>query len=186
MSSQAPISTPRLDLHHISAANLIALFEAKDDAPALRGLEIHNPHRVLIDFPGPLHWRVPQVKQDPGVNQWFVRWIVLRVSKTIIGSISFHGPPDAQGMMEIGLGIEPPYHNQGFAKEALLGMWLWVVTHPQVKRLRYTVSPSNLPSIALIRYCQVPLVGTQMDETDGIEEIYEIDRESFFALWSRA
>jgi hypothetical protein len=53
-----------------------------------------------------------------------------------------------------------------------------------VKRLRYTVSPANLPSVALIQHFQFPLVGSQIDEVDGVEEIYEMDREHFIARWS--
>ena len=113
------IETSRLELHHISASDLITLFEDRDDAAALASEDFTNPLRVLIDFQGPLAWRVPQVKADPTCNKWFVRWIVLKEKKEIIGSTSFHGAPDSEGMLEIGLGIESEYQRQGFAKEAL-------------------------------------------------------------------
>ena len=100
------IQTERLELHHLSAEAIIELFEEKRDAVALAGRNFSNPHRVLVDNSGPLHWRVPQVKIDPSVNKWFVRWIVLKETAEVIGSTSFHGVPDAEGMMEIGLGIE--------------------------------------------------------------------------------
>ena len=126
---------------------------------------------------------MPQVKADPATNKWFVRWIVLKENREIIGSTSFHGAPDEQGMMEIGLGIESQYQNQGYAKEALLGMWRWVLTFPEVKTLRYTVSPENLPSIAVIKYFGFDFKGQQIDEEDGPEDIYEMDRETFLKKW---
>ena len=177
------ISTARLELHHISADRLIDLFEKRDDTFALVGETFTNPLRNLIDFQGPLAWRVPQVKADPATNKWFVRWIVLKENREVIGSTSFHGTPDAQGMMEIGLGIETQYQNQGYAKEALLGMWRWVLTFPEVKTLRYTVSPQNLPSIAVIKYFGFDFKGQQIDEEDGPEDIYEMDREAFLKKW---
>jgi RimJ/RimL family protein N-acetyltransferase len=177
------IATARLELHHISADRLIDLFEKRDDTFALEGETFTNPLRNLIDFQGPLAWRVPQVKADPATNKWFVRWIVLKENREIIGSTSFHGTPDAQGMMEIGLGIETQYQNQGYAKEALLGMWRWVLTFPEVKTLRYTVSPENLPSIAVIKYFGFDFKGQQIDEEDGPEDIYEMDRETFLKKW---
>jgi ribosomal-protein-alanine N-acetyltransferase len=177
------ISTARLELHHISADRLIDLFEKRDDTFALVGETFTNPLRNLIDFQGPLAWRVPQVKADPATNKWFVRWIVLKENREVIGSTSFHGTPDAQGMMEIGLGIETQYQNQGYAKEALLGMWRWVLTFPEVKTLRYTVSPQNLPSIAVIKYFGFDFKGQQIDEEDGPEDIYEMDRETFLKKW---
>ncbi|MSY88732.1 MAG: hypothetical protein F2651_01250, partial [Actinobacteria bacterium] len=94
------IHTARLELHHISAPDLITLFEERDDSPAISGRGFTNPLRVLIDFQGPLAWRVPQVKADPACNKWFVRWIVLKDKQEIIGSTSFHGAPDSDGMVE--------------------------------------------------------------------------------------
>jgi ribosomal-protein-alanine N-acetyltransferase len=177
------ISTERLELHHIAADRLLDLFEKRDDTFALEGETFTNPFRTLIDFQGPLAWRVPQVKVDPEINKWFVRWIVLKANREIIGSVSFHGAPDTQGMMEIGLGIETQYQNQGYAKEALLGMWRWVLTFPEVKTLRYTVSPENLPSIAVIKYFGFDFKGQQIDEEDGPEDIYEMDCEPFLKKW---
>lgn len=180
---ESVIETPRLELHHIAGDHLIELFEKRDDSLALQGESFTNPLRVLIDFQGPLAWRVPQVKEDASVNRWFVRWIVLKENCEIIGSTSFHGAPDEQGMMEIGLGIETQYQNQGYAKEALLGMWRWVLTFPEVKILRYTVSPENLPSIAVIKHFGFEFKGQQIDEEDGPEDIYEMDRETFLKKW---
>jgi RimJ/RimL family protein N-acetyltransferase len=177
--TQATLVTQRLELHHISGANLITLFEDRDDAPILKNANFTNPHRVLVDFQGPLHWRVPQVKADPSCNKWFVRQIVLKQSREIIGSTSFHGVPDENGMVEIGLGIEREFHNQGFAKEALMAMWSWAIDQPDVKSFRYTVSPDNAPSIKVIEYFGFPFTGVQIDEEDGPENVYEISVEEF-------
>lgn len=103
------IETTRLELHHISVPGLISLFEEKRDLLAIAGRNFTNPHLNLIHESGPLAWRVPQVKADPSTNKWFVRFIVLRESREIIGSTSFHGIPDEVGMMEIGIGIEEKF-----------------------------------------------------------------------------
>jgi RimJ/RimL family protein N-acetyltransferase len=176
---QPVLKTQRLELHHISGANLITLYENRDDSPILKDANFTNPHRVLIDFQGPLAWRVPQVKADPSCNKWFVRQIVLKESREIIGSTSFHGVPDENGMIEIGLGIEPEFHNQGYAKEALMAMWSWAIKQPGVKSFRYTVSPENAPSIKVIEYFGFPFMGVQIDEEDGPENIYEISVDEF-------
>jgi RimJ/RimL family protein N-acetyltransferase len=179
------IDTPRLELHHISAQGIIDLYENKDDAAAIAGRDITNPHQNLVKESGPLGWRVPQVKVDPSVNKWFVRFIVLKETKEIIGSTSFHGVPDTEGMMEIGLGIEEPFQGNGYAKEALTGMWNWVCTFSEVKTLRYTVSPDNLPSIAVINYFGFEYKGQQIDEEDGPENIYEMSTPEFMNKWGQ-
>ena len=173
------IQTRRLDLHHIEADDLVNLFESRDDAQALSGKIFTNPLRVLIDFQGPLAWRVPQVKENPEVNKWFVRWAVLRSTQEVIGSSSFHGAPDINGMMEIGLGVEAAFQGQGFGREILQGMWGWVVTEPGVNTLRYTVSPTNTASIALINSFGFDYMSEQLDEVDGPESIYEMSADAY-------
>ena len=179
------IDTPRLELHHISAQGIIDLLEKKDDTAAIAGRSFTNPHQVLVRESGPLGWRVPQVKENPAVNRWFIRFIVLKETAEVIGSTSFHGVPDAEGMMEIGLGIEEPFQNKGYAKESLKGMWSWVSQFPEVKTLRYTVSPDNLPSIAVINYFGFEYKGQQIDEEDGPENIYEMSTSDFMSKWGQ-
>jgi [ribosomal protein S5]-alanine N-acetyltransferase len=86
-------------------------------------------------------------------------------------------------MAEIGLGIEPAFQGKGYAKESLQAMWRWAVSFPEVRTLRYTVSPDNLPSIAVIKYFDFDYKGQQMDEIDGPENIYEMSAEDFSQRW---
>lgn len=177
------ILTERLELHHISVEGLIALYELKNDLPAIAGRGFKNPHQVLIADEGPLAWRVPQVKADSSTNKWFVRFIVLKDSREIIGSTSFHGVPDENGMMEIGIGLDQRFWGNGYAKEALLGMWCWVIGEPGVKTLRYTVSPTNIASVAIIKGFGFDYKGQQIDEEDGPEDIYEMSVVEFREKW---
>ena len=179
------IISERLELHHISVDGIIELFEDKSDSKAIAGRDFTNPHKNLIEDSGPLAWRVPQVKVDPSLNKWFVRFIVLKESREIIGSTSFHGAPDSEGMIEIGLGIEPAFQGKGYAKESLQAMWSWAINSPEVRTLRYTVSPDNLPSIAVIKYFGFDHKGQQMDDIDGPEDIYEISAVEFSKRWGR-
>ena len=183
MFFEPELVSERLELHHISAEGLIELFEEKSDVRAIAGRDFTNPYKNLIENSGPLAWRVPQVKADPSRNKWFVRFIVLKEYREVIGSISFHGAPDSEGMIEIGLGIEPAFQGRGFAKESLQAMWRWVVGFPEVKTLRYTVSPDNLPSIAVINYFGFDHKGQQMDDIDGPEDIYEMSSQEFLKRW---
>ncbi len=176
---EAPIHTARLELHHLSAEELVILFECPEDLSIYEGKPFSNPYRQLMDDKGPLAWRVPQVKQDPSLNRWFVRWVVLRSSGEIVGSTSFHGAPDAEGMIEIGLGIHEAFRNKGYAKETVLGMWRWVLNDPGVKTLRYTVSVTNAPSVRVIDSFGFHYKGEQIDEEDGPESIYEMERDEF-------
>lgn len=173
------INTPRLELHHISVDELISVYEKPEDSWIYEGKNFTNPNRVLMDDSGPLAWRVPQVKVDNSLNKWFVRWIVLKSSKEIIGSASFHGAPNEVGMIEIGLGVDSKFQGRGFGFEGLRGMWSWVCDQDGVKTLRYTVSAANTVSVALINKFGFIHVGQQIDEEDGPEEIYELSVQDF-------
>ena len=177
--SEAMIATQRLELHHICVDDLMSLFETPDDVSIYEGKPYVNPHRILMDESGPLRWRVPQVKSDPSVNKWFVRWMVEKETREIIGSTSFHAPPDEKGMMEIGLGVHDDFQRRGYATEALIGMWSWVVDQPGVELLRYTVDPNNEASVAAIKKFGFEGVGQQIDPEDGPEDIYEMSANEF-------
>ena len=174
------IQTARLDLVLIPVTELLLLHEDPDNPLLLADRDFTNPHNELThEHSGPLRWRVPQVKADPSTNKWFIRWMVLRETKEVVGSISFHTPPDETGMIEIGFGVSEPRRNSGYGKEALLGMWTWVIEQPGVKTLRYTVSPTNEPSLAIINSLGFTHVGQQLDEIDGPEEIFEMSATEF-------
>ena len=179
---QEVIHTQRLELHHICASELVTLFEEPENTSIYDDKPYKNPHRVLIDDKGPLAWRVPQVKENPTVNKWFVRWIVLRVTGEIVGSTSFHAMPDSTGMIEIGLGISEAFRNQGFARETLIGMWQWALKDSEVKTLRYTVGVENAPSVHVVESFGFTYTGEQIDDEDGPESIYEMAREVFIIL----
>ena len=173
------IQRDRLDLHHIEADDLIYIFEKRDDSIVLAGKDFRNPFRVLIDFQGLIAARIPQIRKDPSVNKWFVRWVVLRSTQEIIGATSFHGAPDENGVIEIGLEVESAFQRQGYGKEILQGMWGWVVTEPEVKILRYSVKENNVASIALINSFGFKLMGEQVDENNEVAKVYEMSADEY-------
>jgi RimJ/RimL family protein N-acetyltransferase len=177
--TQPVIRTERLDLHHLAADDLLRLHTNPEDKSIYLDNGYRNPHRVLMDAPSPVRWRVPQVLDDASVNKWFFRWMVERDSKVIVGSLSFHGPPDQQGMLEIGLSVHEKFQRKGYGREALIGMWMWASEQPGVKLFRYTVGPHNTASVELVRGMGFTYVGQQIDEEDGPEDIYEMSVEDF-------
>ena len=78
-------------------------------------------------------------------------------------------------MLEIGYEVFEPYRRKGYAKEAVLGMFRWAEPDPAVLRFRATISPDNEPSRNLVTGLGFIEVGTQWDEEDGEETIFESD-----------
>ena len=173
------IDTKRLTLHLINVDDLLLLEKDPTSAKLFANKPFSNPNKVLETAPSPVRYRAPQVRQNPELNQWFIRWIVEKATNEVVGSISFHSAPDDEGRLEIGLGIAGEKQNQGFGAEALLAMWSWALAQPGVKIFRYTVSPNNAASIALIQKFEFDHIGQQIDEEDGPEDIYEMICETF-------
>lgn len=168
------IRTPRLDLHAVLPAEYALLAVDRADPRLWVDRGFANPHRHLVDDPGPLPHRVPRIAADPDAAPYLLRLAVLRDAGVVIGSAGFHDRPDAAGMIEIGLGVEPAFRGQGYAQEMLRSMWGWVIDQPGVVTLRYTVSPDNAPSQAIIRKLGFAYMGQQIDEEDGPEDIFEM------------
>ncbi|MSW38249.1 MAG: GNAT family N-acetyltransferase [Actinobacteria bacterium] len=173
------IHTDRLDLYLIKDSELFALGSESTQEQALNERLFANPHNVLTGEKPPHHNRIADVIAHPDNLKWYYRLIVERSSNILVGSTSFHAPPDSNGMLEIGIGIAQPCRNRGFATEALHGMWTWASKQEGVEVLRYTVSPDNLPSMKIISNFGFSFVGTQDDPEDGLENIYEQNAQQF-------
>lgn len=173
------LRTERLDLHTVRPEDyaLLALDRAHPTLWVDRGFT--NPHRHLVDDPGPLPYRIPRVLLDPGAAPYLLRMAVLRDEAIIVGSAGFHLRPDEAGMIEIGVEVVPEHRGHGLATEILHGMWRWVIDQPGVRILRYTVSPDNAPSQHIIRSLGFAHVGVQIDEVDGPEDIFEMPAETY-------
>ncbi len=173
------ITTERLDLHTVLPEEYRILQHDRADPRLWVDRGFANPLGHLVDDPGPLPYRIPRVEEDPDAAPYLLRLAVLRERAVVIGSAGFHARPDADGMIEIGLGIVPEERGRGYAQEVLRGMWAWVVAKPEVRTLRYTVSPDNDASQAIIRRFGFDHVGQQVDEVDGPEDIYELSAEEY-------
>lgn len=168
------IRTQRLDLHTVLPAEYALLAVDRADPRLWVDRGFTNPIGHLVSDPGPLPYRLPRVAADPAAAPFLMRVAVLRSAAVIVGGAGFHDRPDADGMVEIGLSVEEEYRRSGLATEMLYGMWDWVVGKEGVRTLRYTVSPDNHASLALLRRFGFAYVGQQIDDVDGPEDIYEL------------
>lgn len=165
------IETKRLSMYCLTAEEL--------EVKAFSNRNFQNPHGVFTSENLPRANRLADVKENPDHIRWYYRIIVDRDRNIAVGSISFHGAPDERGMIEIGVGIAEAERGQGFASEAVFGMWSWAAYQPGVKFLRYTVSPTNEYSMSIIKKFEFPQVGEQEDEEDGLELIFESSVEDY-------
>jgi [ribosomal protein S5]-alanine N-acetyltransferase len=125
-----------------------------------------------------LQFRIADLEVDESAQPWLGRAIVLSEadgSRRIIGTAGFHAPPDAEGRVEIGYRVVPAHRRQGVATEVVRALFDWAAREHGVQRFRASVSPLNMPSLAIVRRLGFRQVGVQIDDIDGKELVFELD-----------
>ncbi|WP_212005273.1 GNAT family N-acetyltransferase [Chitinophaga sp. HK235] len=125
-----------------------------------------------------------QLQEDPAYRPWASRAILLKDEMKTIGLVRFHSSPDLQadkpyrkGSVELGYHIFSDYRRKGYARETILGLIDWAAEHFSVHRFIVSISPENLPSLELARSFGFIKTDEVMDEIDGLEYVYLLDRQ---------
>ena len=96
-------------------------------------------------------WPAPDLLDVlPGTEPFGAWAIVERATSTVIGDIGFHGPPDADGVVEIGYSVVPSRRRRGYAVEAARGLIAWAIAQPGVKTIVAGSTADNAASIATL------------------------------------
>ena len=167
------VSSDRLNLPPMTLELMEALLCGdRESAQPMVGYRI--PSEWPAGMESTLRFRIAVARRQPETLPLLLRAMVLRAHpEVVIGRIGFHGPADDSGMLEIGYEVFPAYRRQGYAREAVLAMFDWAQRDPAVLRFRATVSPKNLPSRRVVAGLGFIEVGSQWDEQDGEETIFE-------------
>jgi len=167
------VSSDRLDLVPMPLELMEAFLNGdRESAQRMAG------YRIPAEWPqgieSTLRFRVAVARDHPEALPLLFCAMVLRADpQVVVGRIGFHGPPDDSGMIEIGYEVLPSYRRNGYAREAVVAMLRWAQNDPAVRRLRASVSPGNLPSRRLVAGLGFVEVGSQWDEDDGEETVFE-------------
>jgi len=85
--------------------------------------------------------------------------VVLRAGGTVVGGVGFHGPPDADGGVEVGYGLAEEARGQGLATEAVLAVLAvlpalpGVPGDPAVRVVLGRTAPGNVASQRVLERC---------------------------------
>ena len=166
------IPSPRLRLVWMSPEFMQASLDGRqNDAQAEIGAALPegwpDEHTSSV-----MRMRLQQIASRPESAPWLLRLMVDRVG-TAAGYINFHGPP-REGKAELGYTVFEPYRRLGYASEAARAMMRWAHDEHGVETFVVSISPSNAPSLAMAAKLGFVQVGTQIDEVDGEEWVFEL------------
>ena len=129
--------------------------------------------------------RPDQAEADPSAVPWLPRVLLLPKDDDtagheaiVIGEAGFHGPPGADGRVEIGYMVVSEHRRHGYAEEAVRALMAWAAAEQGITRFRASISPQNTASLNLIRKLGFVQVGTQQHEIRGEELIFHHDSEN--------
>ena len=117
--------------------------------------------------------RSAQLAAAPDDAGWITGAIVDTESGQAVGCAGFHGPPDSDGMVELGYSVDPLFRRRGYARTALELLLARAAREPDVRTVRATISPDNEASRNLVLQYGFEENGSQWDEEDGLEIIFE-------------
>lgn len=179
--SLPPIRSGRVDLVALPAPFLDALLAGRPaEAGSLVGVSVPDgwPDEHDARF---LRLRAEQMRTDPGRVEWLVRAVALREpGRPMIGHAGFHGPPGINGLrnpnaVEVGYTIFEPHRGRGYATEAARALIDWARAEHGIRHFIASVAPANAPSLALVRRLGFVQTGSQWDEEDGEELVFELE-----------
>ena len=81
----------------------------------------------------------------------FTAYVIVRQADgRAIGDAGFHGPPSAEGEVEIGYAVVPAARRRGYAREAVELLTVWARTQPDVRTITARVEPGNAASMGVL------------------------------------
>jgi len=137
------VQTARLDLRPLPPAAAAALPSDRDAATNELGAALSPewPHADLLDV-------LPmQAAAAPDAVPYGVWVIIKRATETVIGDIGFRGPPDADGIVEIGYSVVPARRRRGYATESARALLGWAAEQPGVDSVVAGCDRDNAASI---------------------------------------
>lgn len=111
---------------------------------------------------------------NPDDRIWTTRIIRDQQTRAIVGRAGFHARPDQRGMVEFGYAVDPELRCRGYGTSGLRTLLEVCRDDPRVNVIRASISPSNWISRRIVTRYGFQKVGEEMDEEDGLEEVFEL------------
>jgi [ribosomal protein S5]-alanine N-acetyltransferase len=164
-----PIDTVRLQLMPFAPAHLLALIEGTEPFAECFGLPAAEGVREFFVSADVSPAWLAQLRTSATPDPWLHGYAVVdRESRSVVGSVGFKGPPDEEGMVEIGYGIVPGFQGRGYATEAAEAVVALAFGDGRVTRVRAHTLPTPNASTRVLAKCGFQRLGEVEDPEDGL------------------
>jgi ribosomal-protein-alanine N-acetyltransferase len=125
---------------------------------------------------GAVNWLLNRVRADASLVEWGARFVVQPEGPTLIGTVGCYGPPDGEGVVEIGYGIVEHLRRRGYGSEAAAGLVGWLWQQPGVKTVIAHTLVGDPASAGVLRRNGFARTGVINRPPDGDIERFELAR----------
>lgn len=130
------------------------------------------PNRALLERA--FYLSVEAIRADPEDRLWGDRVMIAKgASCRVVGSVIFHGAPDADGAVEVAYGVEEESQRQGYATEATRASVDWALTESRVTVVRAATPPWHVASQKVLERCGLVRVG---ERESPLGDLWEYER----------
>ena len=141
------LESERILLFPLTYENLITYLQGENKLE--RELNLSDGDRTISpELIEAFHETILIAVADPGNNYLYsTLWnIVDKASNQMVGDLCFKGEPNANGEIEIGYGIYPPFAGKGYMTDAIRVILHWAFAQPGVKTVIAETESSNIAS----------------------------------------
>jgi RimJ/RimL family protein N-acetyltransferase len=166
------ISAERLDIREFSPADASLVREVLQCG---EWLPLSTALVETTEYPADVDWWLADAVHEPRRDRTGLNLIMLaREADRIVGWIYLTGVDEYARSAEIGYGVRPHAHGQGFATEALVAVSRWALTVGGLQRTWLSVNTDNLASLRVAQKAAFTLEGTLRRaslEEDGLHDV---------------
>jgi len=108
------------------------------------------PHELLKDAE-PFFADV--LAKDPESTGWWIWYVILKDTATLIGNVGFKGRPLVDGTVELGYSILDKFQRNGYGLEATQALINWAFKNDGVSSITAETFPDLIPSIRIMEKC---------------------------------
>lgn len=170
------IQTTRLQLLPCTLKFFEAVLQGNEALAQLLGADVPEdwtefPEMVLVAY--------DKMRNDPALLGWFFYLAVHRADNRLIGTASFKGRPDANGVVEIGYEVSVAYREQGYATEIAQTLIRFAFSHPQVTKVIAHTEEEYNAAVKVLQKAGMRFAGAVHGADAGELWRWEITREQF-------
>jgi [ribosomal protein S5]-alanine N-acetyltransferase len=118
---------------------------------------------------------IARIASAPSTDAWTHGFEMIdRTSGEAVGSCAFKGPPDSDGAVEIGYGVDEEYRGRGYAMESARAVVRHALASDDVRIVRAHMRPDGAASMRVLERCGFERIGEVIDAEDGLVIRWEI------------